>query len=212
MDEDRQLMEDDRELQEMWEDLDEDRFLQGMDEEGSDESGESDGDDDDDDDLPGEGDEVEGDNKGRRNRNKNRRRRNRRKRNRKGGRGKGGKGKGKGKKNMTYAEFEKAIVEKQSKIGDMIEKKCGKKAKKLEKIYKFMETEGELYAQYLDVAEEKKAAKEAKCAAQMQCKMENKIAKKTCEKQWQIKFKASTLEADEVADPAAAGFTVDGIG
>jgi len=31
MDEDRQLMEDDRELQEIWEDLDEDRFLQPAD-------------------------------------------------------------------------------------------------------------------------------------------------------------------------------------
>lgn len=44
--------------------------------------------------------------------------------------------------------------------------------------------------------------------------MEHKIAKKICDKQYQVKFKASlpAKDDDDVPDPAAARFSMDDIG
>ena len=66
---------------------------------------------------------------------------------------------------MTYAEFEKAIEEKQENLDTKIAKKCEKRGKKLEKIYKYMETDKERFSEYLAVADVKKLAMTAYCTS-----------------------------------------------
>lgn len=137
------------------------------------------------------------------------------------GKGKGGKGKGKGKKmrNLTYEQFLLAIDNKQmsidgepSQVDQMIEKKCGKKVKKLGWVYEYMKTNVELYGDYLDVAADKEDAVRDQCAAKSTCQMNHKIEKKKCDKQWQLMVKASRLDEGEVADPITLGKTEDDIG